>query len=171
MTDKRKNANVKKGNLFKMEWMYSDYVDYFLRNLFGNESVMNHCCGFSTVGQFRYDIDENTARTSYGNLFEITKDFKPNSVDHLLIDAPFKFFNPYCKEIAFNYPKGIDVKGRKYGDPFQWQFDALTIPRKSLVLRRNLITTNWSGNISKFQEYFLIKDSRPSSTILEIVWK
>lgn len=163
--DGRKNANVKKGNVFKMEWIDSDYLTHFIKKIVGSDRVLNGCCGNSQIGDVRFDIDKNTNRTMDASLFDQSKIFRDNQFDFYVIDPPDCFYNPHCKDIAEHHPT---KKG--YGDPYEWQYQALDICKKALILQRPLIMTNWGG-VSKFQEYFLIRDSRPMGRILEIVWK
>ena len=166
--DRRKNANVTKGNIFKMEWIHSDYLETFLKHLIlihGSKDVLNLCSGSSRFGSERIDIINNSNVTTKRDMFEFLRNAK-RMFDFIYIDPPFKYYNPGCKEISINYPK---TPG--YGDPFEWQYQALSLAKKALILKRNLIMTNWSGNVSKFQEYFLIRDSRPSAQILEVIWK
>lgn len=164
--DGRKNANVKKGNVFKTEWLDSDYLDHFIKKIVGTERVLNGCCGMSTIGDVRFDTDPTTNRTMDASLFDISKIFRPNQFPFVLIDPPDCFYNPRCTEIVQNYPG----KTKHSGNPFQWQYEALEIASKALILQRPLIMTNWGG-ASKFQEYFLIRDSRPMGRILEVIWK
>lgn len=177
-TDGRKNANVKKGDVFQMQWTDAAYVPTFLNDLINSfgpgQRVLNGCCGNSPIGQVRYDIDPKTNRTMDGNLKDQLELFSPGQFDFYYIDAPDSFFNPFGKFIADNYFRGISggkAAKRKYGDPYQWQYDALKIPTKALILQRNLIMTNWPQHIAKNVEYGLIRDSRPMGRILEIIWK
>jgi len=169
--DKRKNARVKKGNMFKMEWMHSDYLEHFLNDLafiHGSKSVLNLCSGSSLFGSTRIDHDMSLNNpTDHSDVFEFLKWTTNKKYDLIYVDPPFKFYNPGCTEIAKHYPSASNPA---FGNPYEWQYQALNLANKLLVLRRPLIMTNWSGNISKFQEYFLVRDSRPSCTILELVW-
>ena len=156
--DGRKNANVKKGKVLRMQDIHSDYVEYFLDQTVGGEHCLNVCCGSSIVGDIRLDISPNTNRTRYGDLFEIHNEFKPRSIPFVIIDPPFDFYNPNSRII----------KEKCNGNPYLWQFRAFDIVSKCLILRRNLIMANIPA---KFKEYRLIRDSRPSATILEVLWK
>jgi len=168
--DKRANATRTKGNLFKIEWIQPQYVEYFLNDLAlikDAKTILNLCSGSSLFGTVRIDTDGSLKQpTQYGEIFSYLKQIK-TKYDFVYIDPPFKFYNPHCTEIAKHYP----TKDH-YGDPFEWQYEALRIANKALILRGNLqsVSINWPGYLSKFQEYFLIKDSRPSSTILSVIW-
>jgi len=167
--DKRKNAKVKKGNIHRVEWMHSDYLEYFLNDLaliHGCKTILNLFSGSSLFGSVRIDNDTSlSAPTARGSAFDFLK-CCIKKYDLVYADPPFTYYNPGSKEIAKAYPSSPG-----YGNPYEWQYQALALTNKALILRRPLIMTNWSGNLSKFQEYFLIRDSRPSATILEIIWK
>lgn len=173
--DGRKNANVTKGNVHKMEWIDSDYLTHFIKKVIGYDRTLNLCSGMSPIGDVRGDIDPETNRTMDLNLFDAKNVFRENQFPFVIVDPPDCFYNPGCKEIAdryytkSTYYKSGKVK-MKYGDPYEWQYELLDIASKALILQRPLIMTNWGG-VSKFQEYFLIRDSRPMGRILEIIWK
>lgn len=174
-TDRRKNAKVKKGDVHIMEWIDSEYLEVFIEDLIKSlgpgMKVLNGCCGNSIIGQIRYDIDKNSNRTMEGNLKDQLKLFPKNHVDFYYIDAPGEFFNPFGNFIVKNYCTGKDKRGRKKGDPYRWQYDALTIPRIALILQRGLQMTNWPKQQVRDVTYGLVRDSRPSSRVLEIIWK
>jgi len=174
-TDGRRNAKVKKGDVFIMEMIDAAYLDKFQDDLiksFGpGMRVLNGCCGTSPVGDVRYDIDPKSNRTMDANLKDQLKIFHPGQFDFYIIDPIDTFYNPFGKFIAENYYRGTTKDGRKFGDPYRWQYDALEIPKKALILQRNLIMTNWPESKRNYVEYGLIRDSRPMGRILEIIWK
>jgi len=166
--DKRKNVTKQpNGQVFKMEHMDPDYLSHFIANLTKGNRLLSHCCGYTPVGQVRCDWSPDSNRNKAANLFEMVNDFKPGSFPFVYIDPPDKYYNPHCKEIAKAFPS---IKNPSYGNPFAWQYHALDVASIALILQRPLIMTNWQGS-SKFQEYFLVRDSRPSARILEIIWK
>ena len=175
MTDGRKNARVKKGDVFIMEHIDAPYLEKFVEDVIKSVGpgmrVLNGCCGSSRTGDVRYDIDENSNRTMVGNLGNQLKLFRKNQFDFYIIDPPDAFYNAYGTFIVDNYCKGKDKRGRKFGDPYRWQYDALEICSKALILQRPLIMTNWPKQLVHDVEYGLIRDSRPMGRVLEIVWK
>lgn len=174
-TDGRKNAKVMKGDVFIMELIDAPYLDQFIRdfiNSFGpGQRVLNGCSGSSRLGDTRYDIDPHANRTMNADLKDQLKTFRPNQFDFYIIDPPDSFYNPYGTFIVENFCTGKDKRGRKKGDPYQWQYDAIKICKKALILQRPLIMTNWPQQLARDVEYGLIRDSRPMGRILEIVWK
>lgn len=50
----------------------------------------------------------------------------------------------------------------------KWQFDLFKLAKKGLITRRNLININLP---SRYHEYYVIEDHRPSMTLLRIDWK
>ncbi len=179
--DGRKNARVKKGHIFKMEHLDAPYLEFFLKKVFGDDSILNGCCGYSQLGNklnveekkvdCRYDWSKDSNRNIAANLFQQSKFFNENQYDFYYIDPPDAYYNPFSKEIIKYYLKGKDKRGRSFGDPYQWQYEALDICSKALVLQRPLIMTNWPALRVKEVEYFLIRDSRPMGRVLEIIWK
>ena len=168
--DKRKNARVGKGNIMKLEYMDAPYFMHFLNYLAlteGCKTILNLCCGSSPFGTERIDINPSSNCTRTGDMFQELKTIAKKSFDMVYIDPLWKFFNPHCKEIALNYPS--DAPG--FGNPFEWQYEAARIAKKFLVLQGNMQSTaiNWPSIITKNVDYFLIKDSRPSGSIVQIV--
>jgi len=174
-SDRRKNAKVKKGDVFIMEYIDAEYLEVFLIDMiksFGpGMTVLNGCCGNSSIGQIRFDIDKNSNRTIQANLKDQSSIFGKNHIDFYYIDPPGEFYNPYGNFIVKNYPKGKDKRGRKFGDPYKWQYDALKIAKKALILQKGLQTTNWPKQIVRDVTHGYVRDSRPSARVLEIVWK
>jgi hypothetical protein len=169
--DGRKNANVKRGHVIRMQDIHSDYLEFFESDLVAGEHCLNVCSGSSMVGDIRLDIDEKTNRTRFGDLFEVYKQFEPNSIPFVICDPPFNYYNPNSNIIK---KKGNELIGVMPGldKPEQlaylWQFQLMNIASKCLILRRNLIMANIPA---RFKEYRLIRDSRPGATILEVLWK
>lgn len=174
-TDGRKNARVKKGDVFIMEMMDAPYLEKFIEDLINSfgpgHRILNGCCGSSRLGDVRFDIDKNSNRTMDANLKDQLDIFRKNQFDFYIIDPLDAFYNPYGSFIVENYCKGKDKRGRKFGDPYRWQYDALEICKKALILQRPLQMTNWPKQMVRDVEYGLIRDSRPMGRILEIVWK
>lgn len=180
MVDKRKHAKVNKGYIDRMPHVDQPYVEKFIedvcKSVMPNPKILNGCCGNSRIGQIRFDIDKNSNRTMDADLRDQLKIFRPGQVDFYYVDPPDAWYNPFSKFIAENYYKGIsggNAPKRKYGDPYRWQYDALEIPRKALILQGNLqmCATNWPESIRTDVEYFLTRDQRPMGRILQIIWK
>ena len=147
--DKRKNAKVKRGNVFYIEWIHSDYLEYWLRDFTADGSLLHICCGDSGLGYPRADINPDSNRTMYADLFKLLETFKENQFDYVYIDPPF---NAYTS-----------------GDNrFRWQFDALKICKKALITRRPKVSVNLP---SIYHDYVICEDSRPSLTIIRIDFK
>lgn len=174
-TDGRKNARVSKGDVFIMEHIDAPYLEKFIEDLINSfgpgHRILNGCCGSSRLGDIRFDIDKNSNRTMNADLKEQLTLFRKNQFDFYIIDPPDAFYNPYGGFIVDNYCTGRDKRGRKKGDPYRWQYDALEIAKKALILQRPLQMTNWPKQLARDVEYGLIRDSRPMGRILEIVWK
>lgn len=166
-SDGRRNARIENGKVIRVEWMDPLYFQHWLRNLIGIEECLNVCCGSSPIGTWRLDTSEISNRTNYGDLFECYKSFRPNSIPFVIADVPFNYFNPMDKIIR---QKGVERGLEKPGAmAFKWQFDLYDIASKALILKRQLQSF---GNFPcKWQEYKLIKDSRPSGFLVEINWK
>jgi len=150
-SDRRRNARVKKGKMFHVTWIHSDYLEYWLEKFTIDGDVLNICCGQSMFGLVRADIDPESNRTMYADLFKILQYFKPNSFKYVYCDAPFEFF----------------TSGE---NRFRWQFDLFQLvkPGGALITRRPRV----SANIPSLRhEYVIAEDSRPSLTILRIDFK
>lgn len=162
----RRNANVIKGNLLNAKWIHSDYVEYFLRDFARGYKVLNMCCGSSMVGDIRSDIDPNTNRNTNINLFDVLQFFQPGQVEGVICDAPYKAFNPNSRIIK------QAAKERHITPPGslanQWQFDLFKICSKWMITRRPMMNINLP---SRYHEYFIIEDSRPSLQLLRIDYK
>lgn len=174
--DGRKAAKVKKGYVHRMEHMDQPYAEKFIEDVCNSVMVrpriINGCCGDSRIGQIRYDIDPNSNRTMDADLKDQLNIFRPGQCDFYIIDPPDEFYNPFAKWVAKNYYKGKRKSdGTPYGDPFRWQYDALEIPTKALILQRNLTMTQWPERIRSKVEYFLLRDQRPMGRVLEVIWK
>lgn len=174
-TDGRKAAKVKKGTVFIMEMIDAPYLQKWIQdfiNSFGpGQRVLNGCCGTSWIGDVRYDINKNSNRTLNADLKDQLTLFRKNQFDFYIIDPFDAFYNPYGKWILENYYMKTDSRGRKYGDPNRWQYDAMEICSKALILQRPLQMINWPKQLARDVEYGLIRDSRPMGRILEIIWK
>lgn len=148
--DKRKNVTKQpRGKIHHPQHIHADYLEYWINDFTVDGSLLNHCCGSSELGQVRADIDPNSNRTIHGDLFKSLADFKPNSFDYVYCDPPFEIYNT--------------GKNR-----FRWQFDLFKICRIALITRRPKVTVNMP---SKWHDYIIAEDSRPSFTILRIDYK
>jgi len=173
--DKRRNARVglddSKPHIFKLEHMDPIYFDYFLNDLALVEdctTILNMCSGKSKFGTDRFDIDPKSNATRIGNMFEELKTMSKKSYDMVYVDPLFKFYNPHCTEIAKYYPG--EKKG--YGNQHEWQYELAKIAKKILVEKgpQQMFSINWPSMIAKKVEYFLVKDSRPFSFNVQVVY-
>ncbi len=144
-----KIAQYKKGNIWHPDYLHTDYLEFWLKDFTRNGSTLNVCCGFSEIGDVRVDISSESTRTMEGDLFKLSELFRPNQFDYVYIDPPFE-----------KYVTGPDR--------FKWQFDAFKIARKALITRRTKVNVNMP---SKYHEYIIAEDSRPSITLLRIDYK
>ena len=151
--DKRKNAKVKRGNVFYVEWIHSDYLEYWLRDFTADGSLLHVCSGDSMIGQVRVDNRVNTNRTMDGDLFNLLDIFKENQFDYVYCDPDFKYYN------SVKYLK-------KYKN--SWQFDLFKLAKKALITRRPRTTINLP---SRYHDYLICEDPRPSVTLLRIDYK
>lgn len=142
-------SNFKKGNIYNVNWMHQDYVEYWIRDFTINGSTLNVCCGMSMIGQVRVDIDPESNRTMHGDLFHLLDYFRPNQFKYVYVDPPF----------------GVYTSG---DNRFQWQYDAFKIAEKALITRRPKVTVNLP---SKYHDYIIAEDTRPSLTLLRIDYK
>lgn len=141
--------SYKQGTIFHPEYMHTDYFEYWLKDFVRDGSCLNVCCGMSTIGQVRMDISPNSNRTMEGDLFKVLDYFKPNSFDYVYCDPDYK-----------DYTTGPNR--------FRWQFDLLKIAKRALITRRPKVAVNMP---SKWHEYIIAEDSRPSFTIVRIDYK
>jgi len=147
----KNNARVKKGKVFNTTWIHSDYLEYWLENFCKDGNVLNVCSGQSMFGLVRVDTDAESNRTMYADLFTILKYFKPESFKYVYCDPPFEI-----------YTSGENR--------MRWQFDLFLLvkPGGALITRRPKVTANIP---SKWHEYVIAEDSRPSLTLLRIDYK
>lgn len=146
---KGEQQNYRKGEIYNARWMHSDYLEYWLRDFTIKGKTLNVCSGMSMIGQTRLDIDPETNRTMDGNLFNLLDYFGENQFDYVYVDPPFPI-----------YTSGENR--------FRWQFDAFKIAKKALITRRPKVSVNLP---SKYHDYIIAEDSRPSFTILRIDYK
>lgn len=147
--DKKQQAQYRKGNIYNVAWMHTDYLEYWLRDFTIKGSTLNVCSGMSMIGQVRVDVDPESNRTMHGDMFNLLDIFHENQFDYVYIDPPFNVYTS--------------------GDNrMQWQFDAFKICKKALITRRPKVTVNLP---SKYHDYIIAEDSRPSLTILRIDYK
>jgi hypothetical protein len=151
--DKRKNAKVKRGNVFYIEWIHSDYLEYWLRDFTADGSLLHVCSGESTLGYPRVDINPDSNRTMHGDLFDLLSIFKENQFDYVYCDPPFPYYND---------PRILKSNRNA------WQFDLLKIAKKALITRRPRTAINLP---SKYHDYVILEDSRPSISILRVDYK
>lgn len=144
-----KIAQYKKGKIYHPEWMHTDYFEYWLRDFVKDGSCLNICCGYSEVGDVRVDISPDSTRTMDGDLYNLLATFRPEQFDYVYIDPPFEAY----------------VTGP---NRFRWQFDAFKICKKALITRRTKVNVNMP---SRFHEYFILEDDRPSLTLVRADYK
>lgn len=182
-----------KGLIHRPEYMHTDYFEYWLRDFTSDGSVLNHACGMSTIGDVRVDMDPKTNRTMEGNLLDIGKDFRENSFDYVYVDPIYDmFYNPssiifkpdimanpqaqlqimklkqQIKELE-NQVEKLNVQQNPLGNlAYKWQFDAFKIARKALITRRPKININMP---SRWHEWLITEDSRPSINLVRIDYK
>lgn len=149
--DKRINAKVKKGKIFHATWIHSDYLEYWLEDFTNDGNLLNVCSGDSMLGLVRVDIDPETNRTLAGDLFKIQELFKPESFDYVYCDPNFLY-----------YTSGENR--------FRWQYELFKLVKHggALITRRPKVTVNLP---SKYHDYVITEDSRPSLTLLRIDYK
>lgn len=149
--NKKEQPNYSKGRIYNPHWMHTDYLEYWLRDFTIRGSTLNVCSGMSMIGNVRLDIDPETNRTMDGDMFKLLDYFKPNQFKYVYIDPPFPV-----------YTSGENR--------FRWQFDAFKIvePGGALITRRPKVSVNLP---SKYHDYIIAEDSRPSFTILRIDYK
>jgi len=144
---KRKNVTKQpKGKIFHVQWIHADYLEYWLEDY-----VLNVCSGQSMFGMVRVDTDAESNRTMYADLFTILQYFKPESFKYVYCDPPFRYYTA--------------------GDNrFRWQFDLFKLvkPGGALITRRPKVKANMP---SKWHDYVIAEDSRPSFTVLRIDYK
>ena len=144
-----KIAQYKKGQVYHPDHMHTDYFEYWLKDFVSDGSCLNVCCGFSEVGDVRVDLSADSTRTMEGDLFKLLATFRERQFDYVYIDPPFELY----------------VKGK---DRFKWQFDAFKIAKKAMITRRTKVNVNLP---SKYHEYIIAEDSRPSLTLIRIDYK
>jgi len=149
--DHRINARVKKGKIFHPTWIHSDYLEYWLEQFTADGNLLNVCSGQSMLGNVRVDIDPESNRTMPGDVFKIKDEFKANSQKYIYCDNEFRYF----------------TSGE---NRFRWQFDLFSLikPGGALITRRPRVNVNLP---SKWHDYVIAEDSRPSLSLLRIDYK
>lgn len=147
--NKKQQAQYRKGQIYNVNWMHTDYLEYWLQQFTIQGSTLNVCSGMSMIGQVRVDKDPETNRTMDGDLFHLLDYFKPNQFDYVYVDPPFNVYTSGMNRI-------------------RWQFDAFKICKKALITRRPKVTANIP---SKYHDYIIAEDTRPSLTILRVDYK
>jgi hypothetical protein len=137
-----------KGWVLPATWIHPEGLEDFLLNLVKDGSCLNVCCGKSSIGTERIDIDPTSNRTKYGDLFDLS-DYSDNSFDYVYCDPPFKI-----------YTSG---KNR-----FYWQQDLLRIARKALITRRPKVNVNLD---SVRHEWYIYEEYSPSLSLIRVDWK
>jgi len=151
LTKVRKQPLYKKGTVYHPTHAHTDYMDYWLRNFMKDGSVLHLCCGTSNIGDVRVDLDPTMNTTMVGDLFKVIWEFREESFDYVYIDPPFDFYNPM-----------------KVAHPFEWQFRAFQLCKKALLTRRPRMSINMA---SRWHEWKVFEDSRPSVTLVRIDYK
>jgi len=148
--DKRKNVTRQpKGKVYHPEHIHADYLEYYLKDFTHDGTLLNQCCGDSTVGDTRADIRKDSNMTVNVDLFNVLDSFIPRQFDYVYCDPPFKF-----------YTAGENR--------FRWQFDLFKLCKIALITRRPKVTVNMP---SKWHDYVILEDSRPSFSVLRIDYK
>jgi len=142
---------VKKGSIIHPTHIHSDYLEYWLEDFTKDGNLLNVCSGESMLGLVRVDIDPESNRTMAGDLFKIQELFKKES---------FKYV--YCDPIFSFYTSG--------DNRFGWQFELFKLVKfgGALITRRPKTAINLP---SKWHDYIIAEDSRPSLTLLRIDYK
>lgn len=143
-----KIQQYKKGNVYHADYMHTDYFEYWLNNFTKDGRTLNVCCGYSEIGDVRLDVSEDSTRTQYGDMFDLSE-FKDNEFDYVYCDPLFKF-----------YTSG--------SNRFRWQFELFRLAKKALITRRPKVTANIP---STRHHYVILEDSRPSLSLLRIDYK
>ena len=148
--DKRKNVTKQpKGKVFHPEHIHADYLEYYLKDFTSDGTLLNQCCGNSKVGDTRTDIDPSTNCNRTVDLFKVLDTFDKEEFDYVYCDPPFKF-----------YTAGPNR--------FRWQFDLFKLCRIALITRRPKVTVNMP---SKYHDYVILEDSRPSISLVRVDWR
>lgn len=140
--------------------MHQDYFEYWLENFVKDGTCLNVCCGLSNTGQVRVDIAKYvkldgkkiaTSRTMEGDLFKIQEYFHEESFDYVYCDPPFPIYTSGPNRM-------------------RWQFDLFKLvkPGGALITRRPKVSVNMP---SKWHEYIIAEDDRPSLTLVRIDYK
>jgi hypothetical protein len=156
MKSKSKKITYKKGFILPTEWIHTDYLEYWLTDFAKSMNcytVLNVCCGDSKFGNVRLDIRSDTSRTMEGDMFKLLDYFPPNSFDLVYCDTDYKYYTD--PNILKQYKNS-------------WQFDLMKIAKKILITKRPKVTINMP---SKWHNYVIAEDSRPSLSLLRIDYK
>lgn len=168
----QKEKEVKQ-HIFPSEWIWADEIDdYFRRTYMMWGTLLHLCCGTSTVGHARLDINKKMNCTVVGDAMEylIKGFFHHNQFDYVLIDPPFDWYNPNSKVIK-EMAKKLGYKeafGRLVSD---WQYAALNVSKRALITRRTLQTLNFFGHGGFDEKFIVVRDHRPSATLFQIDYK
>ncbi|MDE1867914.1 MAG: hypothetical protein KGI08_09435 [Thaumarchaeota archaeon] len=151
-----KKPVYKKGNIIPAQWVHEDYLDYWLRDFARSmqcQSILNVCSGYSTFGNVRVDISPESNRTFEGDMFKLLEYFPPNSFDLVYCDPDYKnYTDPNILQLYRN----------------SWQYDLMKIAKKILITKRPKVNINMP---SKWHDYVIAEDSRPSFSVLRIDYK
>lgn len=147
-----KIQQYKKGRVYHADYMHTDYFEYWLNNFTKDGRTLNVCCGFSEVGEVRLDISEDSARTQYGDAFDLTM-FKDQEFDYVYADPPFNWYTspPILKQYRNT-----------------WQFELWRLAKKALITRRPKVNINLP---SERHGYVILEDSRPSLSLVRVDWR
>lgn len=148
--DKRKNVvKQPKGKIYHPEYIHADYLEYYLEDFTKDGTLLNMCCGDSKLGDIRSDINKKSNRNTNIDLFKVLEHYEEESFDYVYCDPPFRF-----------YTAGPNR--------FRWQFDLFKLCKIALITRRPKVTVNMP---SKYHDYVIAEDSRPSFSVLRIDYK
>ncbi len=152
MKREEKIQQYKKGKVFHADWIHTDYMEYFLNNYTKDGRTLNVCCGASELGDIRLDISEESTRTQYGNMFDLSM-FEDQEFDYVYCDPPFNVYTN--TKILQEYRN-------------KWQFELWRITKKALITRRPKVNINLP---SERHRYIILEDSRPSLSLLRVDWR
>jgi hypothetical protein len=136
------------GKVIPATWIHQDYLEEWLLERVGTESCLNVCCGKSSVGTTRLDVNQDTSRTEPGDLFNL--DYEDDSFDWVYCDPPFNFY----------------VTG---DNRYRWQLELFRICKKGMITRRPKTSLRLPDNPP--HEYFIAEDHKLALSLIRIDYK
>jgi hypothetical protein len=147
-TRTEKIQQYKKGNVFHADYIHTDYFEYWLNNFTKDGRTLNVCCGFSEVGDVRLDISQESSRTEFGDLFDLSR-FQDQEFDYVYCDPLYKFYTTGSNRM-------------------RWQFELFRLAKKALITKRPKVNINMP---SARHHYVILEDSRPSLSLVRVDWR